>query len=735
MQDTNDCVPEMMTELKPHRPIPYAVLKVQFRRLVSQHDTNHQGAILTKNLLVLIDDYELENDVMLLTDEQKRAIEPYCLNNPDLEMNPDDILNLIKLIFPPSPVASISAPTRKSSYPRLLPRKSQEALSSRPRTSPPLKHPIINPWKRRASVGLTIAVHQEVPEPEMEIEGPKEQNSLVPVQESEDQSIEVVHDTDKIQEEEEEEEEEEETIVTPQKSFAGYYRRSIELTRRLKSSERSLASMTRDNEDRIVLLQNRVDDMNQEVIKQKREILEYKGKEKNSLEQICTLESHIANIQRSETDQKQVHLSIKRLFDEKCQETHKLQEMLRQKELDLEKTEQFLSNFQHEFDQLNKERNRLMGLQNNLEQELSTSHQTHMQLAEQRSENERLKEIIDSLKDDLDEARNNRQGDSSNSNSTIGSHSPHMSDSETTSLLKTLEAELEGRLHMNENVEQVTFTEERLRSIEGEKDYYKTRANEAVVDLEKAKEELSQLKKALDYESQSLVSELADLRMKLPDRRNTTDGSHAHSINYDSSPISSDTQQTGLNQEAIAAAAAAVETQGVEIEVEGGESSMEAVIDLSQVMDPIPSVSHSAVVSIRSVDETAIEMNIPLPTDVWAQSRVRQRKLEKGKKTRGVQDLNESTAYPVKTLPRMDSRAIRQANDKIVTNTVTFALYTLLVYIFGIVTSTFLIENGPPGTWEHALAAASTQPKSKILEILIYWIEKLLFEGEGIGIP
>jgi hypothetical protein len=44
--------------------------------------------------------------------------------------------------------------------------------------------------------------------------------------------------------------------------------------------------MARDNEDRIVQLQNRVDDMNLEVVKQRREIQEYKGKEKNSLEQI-----------------------------------------------------------------------------------------------------------------------------------------------------------------------------------------------------------------------------------------------------------------------------------------------------------------------------------------------------------------------------------------------------------------------------------------------------------------
>lgn len=80
----------------------------------------------------------------------------------------------------------------------------------------------------------------------------------------------------------------------------------------------------------------------------------------------------------------------------------------------------------------------------------------------------------------------------------------------------------------------------------------------------------------------------------------------------------------------------------------------------------------------------------------------------------------------------------RPHNDKLITSTATFAIYTLLVYIFGIVTSTFLIENGPPGSWEQALVAAASQEssaKSKLFEMLLYWIEKLLFEGEGIPLP
>lgn len=79
-------------------------------------------------------------------------------------------------------------------------------------------------------------------------------------------------------------------------------------------------------------------------------------------------------------------------------------------------------------------------------------------------------------------------------------------------------------------------------------------------------------------------------------------------------------------------------------------------------------------------------------------------------------------------------QALVRPNDRAVTNTATFALYTLLVYIFGIVTSTFLLD-GHPGSWEQALVAVASQQggsRSKILEIILYWIEKLL---EGNAIP
>ncbi|KAI8364361.1 uncharacterized protein BYT42DRAFT_212629 [Radiomyces spectabilis] len=488
---------DSVTVGEPRRPIPYAVLKLQFQRLVAQYDVEDKGVIFTKDLLTLIDQYENEHDVVLLTDEQKKAIQPYCHSNPDLEMTADDILNLFRLVFQPSPIASISAPT---SYQPMTTSENHLPIISEtvsvPRKSTSTSRHRSTPWKRRPS-----AVAAAIQARDDRFQVFRSKNCFAPFACSADTQISPSHDIPKPASVEAGEEEEDSN-----QEFAQYYRRSIELTKRLKLSERSLASMTRDNEDRILMLQNRVDDMNQEVIRQKKEILEYKNKEKNSLDQISALESHISHIQRSETDQKQVYISIRTLFDEKCKETQELQDMLREKELHLEKTEDFLRNYHREVAQLTEERNRLMGMQKDLERELESSHHTHMQLAEQRSENERLKEIIDNLKYDLDEARNEQ--------STLPS--------EAASLIKTLEAELEGqiqRFYTEEDEskiseEEMHKTEEKLKTVETEKDYYKHQAHEALEDLDKARSELNHLKQALDSENQLLVNELAELRLR-----------------------------------------------------------------------------------------------------------------------------------------------------------------------------------------------------------------------------
>lgn len=146
---------------------------------------------------------------------------------------------------------------------------------------------------------------------------------------------------------------------------------------------------------------------------------------------------------------------------------------------------------------------------------------------------------------------------------------------------------------------QVDATEERLKSVEHEKDYYKSRANEAMEDLDRVKRELSHLQQALNTENQSLVSELAHLRMRrVPGRKEKA---------------------------------------------------------LSMDEPPTPELT-SPTSAKRFFDGLDI---VPPATDVWAQSRLRQRKMDKKKRGEqggrretgakihrhlhflGVQDLNE----------------------------------------------------------------------------------------------
>ncbi|KAI9471830.1 MAG: hypothetical protein EXX96DRAFT_581852 [Benjaminiella poitrasii] len=644
-----------------HKPISYALLKVQLKRLVDQHDKSLRGVIYTKDLLSLIDKYEASKHVVLLTKSQKKAILPYTLKDPDLEMTPDDILNLLKIVCPPLPVSSISAPTAANRKTIQQPVKPDHI--ARPRTSIPLKSHKSTPWKRRLST--TIAT---IDEGNNDHVNPSTSHYIEDLfQNKENEEVEIGERNEQYS----------------SQDLAQYYRRSLKLTQRLKSSERSLATMAQDNEDRIVQLQNKVDDMNLEVVRQRKEILEYKGKEKNSLEQIIALEIHIANVQRSETDQKQVYLSIKALFDEKCQEAQKLQDLLRQKEFDLEKTEDLLNNFQNEVQLLKDERHKLIDLQNNLELELETSAKAHKELAEQKSENEKLKEIIDSLKTDLNVAL--QQNNNNNLNDDLVVFEEQRTLKRQTSSLSILSMESHASLKTLDNELLDRDDDDRLKSVENEKEYYKHRADETKKDLDRVKSELDYLQKALKSENRLLVNELSELKSK------ATGGA--------SSALSSTTN-----------------------------SNITVTTDVT---------SHIPVLLNTIMSE-------PNSSDVWTPSRIRPIGNQRDKRKRTVQDLHKSMIANTKTTSSTttlteskDHKSLTRKDDRIVANTVTFALYTLLIYFFGIITSTFLLDGSVSQTsWEQALvAAASGQvPKSKVLEIILYWIEKLLFEPEGLPV-
>ncbi|KAG2174301.1 hypothetical protein INT43_004324, partial [Umbelopsis isabellina] len=470
--------------------VPMVVLKAQLTCLVAKYDDRKQGTILTRDLLALIDQYEKENQVTLLTQEQTTAIEPFTLSNPDLDMSPEDIINLVKLVSPDN---------QDTPHTTNIP-----SPSIRPRTSAPLRH--VKPPIHKHTTSRSTSVDESL---NIDTKPWNYFASSIPSPTDDTMSLSALSSSDLEQEMMDD-------AAVEQMSL--YYQKTLQLTKRLKESERSLANMAYENESRITHLQSFVDEMNANINNQKKEIIEYKGKEKNSLEQIIALEAHIAQIQSSESDHKQVYTSLRQLIAEKSEETQKLQNALRSKEVLLEKTEETFSNMNKEFRQLMLERDRLVEMQYQLEQELVMSQSAHMKLEEQRCENERLKQVIDDLSYDLDEARNNR-------------HRRTFSKPDVTENINDLQTELTRHYNtqptpfagdndeflefLKEQQEQQDATE-RLRTMENEKDYYKAQANDAMQDLDKAKSELDDLRKALQRENKYLVTELADLQSKAP---------------------------------------------------------------------------------------------------------------------------------------------------------------------------------------------------------------------------
>jgi hypothetical protein len=118
--------------------VPMVVLKAQLTCLVANYDERKQGTILTRDLLALIDQYEQENQVTLLSEEQRTAIQPFTLANPDLDMSPEDIINLVKLVSPNN--------NQDTPHTSNIP-----SPSTRPRTSAPLRHIKPHPQRLRSS--------------------------------------------------------------------------------------------------------------------------------------------------------------------------------------------------------------------------------------------------------------------------------------------------------------------------------------------------------------------------------------------------------------------------------------------------------------------------------------------------------------------------------------------------------------------------------------------------------
>ncbi|EXX52217.1 hypothetical protein RirG_254850 [Rhizophagus irregularis DAOM 197198w] len=392
----------------------YNALKSQLEQIFADFDKENRGRIVSRDLFSMIEKFERNQTSRLLKDDTRPMFQMFCEQNPDMEVSVDDVLQLITKLQPSAPSNNTTVGSTASSEP-MTPRRSVTKFGS-----------VRSNWRNR-HVGNrdgSMSIPQETDGEDSssasgrsrrlsssgfyESPGSMMSSSYTkPYYDPSEEIVESFEGSGGI------DEAVSNLIKTsnnddPAVQLSRLYRHTVDLTKRLKESERHLASVARQHEDRIEELQHKLDETKADLATKKREIQDHKSKEKTNLHQISALEGEIQKVGKNLSSQKQLYSHLKRQYEEQCEEAEKLKDLVRIKEEELSNTERNLTFFSMERRAWTEDRERLESALIKLEKNAEAAQQHENELVRQRDENLYLKETIDKLKLDLEEIRSSR---------------------------------------------------------------------------------------------------------------------------------------------------------------------------------------------------------------------------------------------------------------------------------------------------------------------------------------
>ncbi|CAG8511257.1 11972_t:CDS:10 [Gigaspora margarita] len=664
-------------------------LKTQLEQMFAPFDKSGLGRIASQDLFKIIETFESEQKTILLKDEDRSSLQLFCEQNPDMEVSVDDVLQLVtKLKTPqlnvtasPSPSSNnVSEPPKKIKFGgslrpnphRSRTHKNTESLyntetdreesygsSSMSTTARSNRRMSSNYYDSHSGVlgsSFSKPHYDTSDDHEMSFEGSggfDEVSSLLP-----------------------------QTTDDPAVQLSRLYRHTVDLTKRLKESERHLASVARQHEDRIEELQHKLEETKADLVAKKREIQDHKNKEKTNIHQITALEGEVQRIGKDLSGQMQLYHQLKRQYEEQREEAEKLKDLVKIKEEELHNTQRNLNYMSSEEKKWLDNRERLEHALSKLEQDLASAQASEIALEEQRNENMHLKETIDKLKLDLEEIRTGRAkryplylynllGELADTALASISEEQQGSDSNTDDLRRSNK---ELRLHNKTNDVEPSYSQHggEVEKSRGADDHAR-RSN-----------------------SQRSV------------RRQITDSGNVSRNSTGSRDVES--QYQILSSEL-----------GVQY----------ALIEGILRNRDLPSPHDRRDRQIRnSLDGDSADLR-----RLSRQSSSRKNR----RKANHVAEI-EPPSERADTQNNQSSRALVTRNsdmnvaqrNAMVNNTVTIALYTLVIYFFGIITSVFVLDNnqGPAySDWLPYEVVKDDSWTARSMEIILYWVENLLNDG------
>ncbi|OCF33867.1 hypothetical protein I316_04579 [Kwoniella heveanensis BCC8398] len=195
------------------------------------------------------------------------------------------------------------------------------------------------------------------------------------------------------------------SLRTSHDTVAKLRKENTELLRKLKETEKSLAIQGAENERMYEDLQIRLEEAQAEIAQRRKDEKDLKGKERTQLIQISGFEADILSLQRSLENSKTNHANMQKMYNSQCDEAQRLRDLLRDRDNEIHELEENAQTHAADEEKFTREVHALEAEVKRLESDLSVARQAESHLETQKQENLQLKETIDRMKFDLDEAR------------------------------------------------------------------------------------------------------------------------------------------------------------------------------------------------------------------------------------------------------------------------------------------------------------------------------------------
>ncbi|CAG8488618.1 16339_t:CDS:10 [Acaulospora morrowiae] len=697
------------------KDLEHKALKAQLEKIFEPFDKTGLGRIVSKDLFKMIERFENEQKVILLKDDARPVFQMFCEQNPDMEVSIDDVLQLVTRLQTPGQLAPATPASSSVSTDPTSSRRSMiklGSLRSSVRSSvgygknnrPNLRNrePAIASSENDAKESYDVSINSTGTTRSRRLSsGYYAKPFYNPTEELTETSFEGNGGFD---------ESVSQLLLSttddPAAQLSRLYRYTVDLTKRLKDSENHLASVARQHEDRIEELQHRLEETKADLVAKKREIQNHKSKEKTNLHQISALEGEIQKVAKNLSGQKQLYHQLKKQYEERCEEAEKLKDLVRIKEEELGTTQRNLNQFSQEERRWVDDRERLELALSKLEQGVAAAQASEKELEEQKNENMHLKETIDKLKIDLEEIRSSRNN--------IKRYPFYITD---------------YKLNEFDVVEAGTYK-----------------------DLQT--ELFDQARASLSEEQQPGSDSNTDdfNRLTNKDSRHPNDASDGNTNDELPNSQYNDNERSLVEQSSRKSNGSRSNRRSLIPNNNSGmiRSNPTANREVGaqyQILSSELGVQYALIEGlIRTRDYPHDRRERQIRNSVDGENiDPRHQRMSRRKSSKRRANLIPDAEPSEKT----DSQAVQSSkalvpcnnnnklnvaqNNVIVNSTVTFALYTLVVYLFGIITSVFVLDNNQ-GTnmysdWLPYEVVRDERWTTRSIEIILYWIETLLSDG------